>query len=91
MDALGNIDWEANFKEMTSEEKLDFIYSKCHEESVSYVPEKTLAQEIKSSRSQRARKALANRKRCIVKRLITVKSPAARDKVRAEMIDIEKT
>ena len=46
MDALGNIDWEANFKDMPSEEKLDFIYFKCHRESVSYVPEKTLAKEI---------------------------------------------
>ena len=90
MDALGNIDWEANFKDMSSEKKLDFLYSKCYEESVSYVPEKTLAEKIKSSRSQRARKALANRRRRIVKRLIKVKSPAVRDKLRAEMIDIEK-
>ena len=90
MGALGNIEWEAEFKDMTSDEKLDFIYTKCHEASVSCVPEKVLAEGMKSSKSKRIRKALANRRRRIVKRLITVKSPATRDKLRAEMIDIEK-
>ena len=89
-DLLDKIEWEANFKDKTPDEKLDFIYTKCHEASISCVPERVLTEEIKSTRAKRARKALANRRRRIVKRLITVKSPATRDKLSAEMIDIEK-
>ena len=74
----------------TPDEMLDSIYSICNNASTECVPERVLADSKKSSKVKCFRKSLTNRRRRIVKRLTKLKSPATCDKLRAEMIDIEK-
>ena len=87
---LGNVEWEETFRGKTPDEMLDSIYSICYKASAECVPERVSSDSKKSSRVQRFRKSLANRRRRIAKRLIKLTSPARRDKLKAEMIDIEK-
>jgi hypothetical protein len=65
---LGNVEWEETFREKTPDEMLDSIYSICYKASAECVPERVSSDSKKSSRIQRFRKSLANRRRRIAKR-----------------------
>ena len=88
---LQNINWEEEFNNLEVEEIVKKINTISYEATVNHVPLSTSSNPKKVSHIPRDRKNLMRRRGRITKRLTTLTSPSQRDKLRSELIQIEKS
>ena len=89
-ETLSKVNWNDIYRDKTPDGMLDSIYSECYKASTEHVPEKTIAETKKSTKVERYRKSLTNRRRRIVRRLTRLTSPSKKNKLTQEILEIEK-
>ena len=70
---------------------LDIFHNKVYEVCCKYVPQKSTTDRKRKSKIERLRRSLTKRRRKILKCLINVTSEIAKNKIKDELLDIEKS
>ena len=87
---LNQINWNELLNENDPNTMLDIFHNKVYEVCSKYVPQKSTMDRKRKSKIERLRRSLTKRRRKILKRLINVNSEIAKNKIKDELLDIEK-